>query len=584
LGKFKYLSKKIFISHSSVDKRVGKVLMEALVKMGVPKNNIFFSSCDGNNVSVGDLISEGVRDAILECDLAILLLSKNYYKSEFCLNEMGVFWFIKKKIIPIIIDNLEVSTIKGFIDNKHVFINWYDAALNDNESLLKKLNEIIGIDISVSNLNLLNSVKDEIVIPNEINYNITYFLTQSDKNKFDKIINKKNKLLFKNINLEDRLNKIFNSQILIDALMDSCKEDFCYDLVMIKLSSVLIYYLYTRDVRVSYDLLLKIMMDVNYKKRFPSKNLLFEGLKNIYPNKKDVEYVKILQSNAIFDGYAIHSFNPLFLDYISKNGLGVIDDKSNAYKNLIDLENIIYKNKFAKRQTDAKFYYTLPSANAMHYACCGCPERVFGGPLKELNSNVSFFDDISAYNMMPIIVGESVKKHYKRVACNNLKIVSKISSIVNHLRPILKRKYKKLVNDFCCDYSYMLLIPYNNKVCLNAFNKTVDLNESQTIFEYFQKETGKALMEFKNFDECYEFVKSITPKAIGMNDETNMGNLCTNQIIKDFSNIMCIKVPVYFKYLQKYCLKRYIKGTKVFTELSPYVNNAFHCVKDKNTL
>ena len=394
-----------------------------------------------------------------------------------------------------------------------------------------------------------------------------------------------NELLFKGENLEKRLNKIFSSKILIKALSDCCKDDFCYELVMRKLSAVLIYYLYTKDNRVSYSLLYKIMTDVNHDNTFVSKELLFNGLKHSNPNASKLELVEIFKKNILYEGYAVHSINPFFKQYILANGLGKYQINE-SIKNLEDLENAIYKNKFIKRQTNATFYYTLPSANALHYACYSSPERVFGGPLKELNENTSFFDDISVNDMQPIIVGQSFKKYYKRIAFNNLKVASKTNSFVSQSKLIIKRKYKKLIKDFCSNFNYVLLIPFKDKnQILNTYHKSVDLTkDSQTIFEYLKNKpngTGEDIECAKTFDDSYNLIKNITPKSIGMEDNTFMSNLCTNQVVNDFSNVLFVKMPIFYNLLQKHCKNKFKNGTKIITEISPYMNDAKHSIEIK---
>ena len=188
------------------------------------------------------------------------------------------------------------------------------------------------------------------------------------------------------------LNKLFSSKMLAQCLIESCADKFYYQNVMKKLGNALIYFLYTKNFEISKDLLMQIFACDDH---LPSKELFYEGLKKSYGiSDKNVLAQKLLD-NALTNGYVCHSVNPIFKNTIFKNGLGVQVD-INPILNLKNLEEKSYKNKFFKRQSNNSFYYTIPSGNAMHYACNGAPERVFGGPLKQMHKDVAFEDDLMA--------------------------------------------------------------------------------------------------------------------------------------------------------------------------------------------
>lgn len=114
------MQKKIFISHASIDERVGEKLVDALVAMGVPQDTIFFSSKYHTGVGLGNNFSNVVKSALAESEIVIFLLTKNFYRSEYCLNEMGAVWFSDKKCIPILLGNLTFSDMRGFLDSHYI--------------------------------------------------------------------------------------------------------------------------------------------------------------------------------------------------------------------------------------------------------------------------------------------------------------------------------------------------------------------------------------------------------------------------------------------------------------------------------
>ena len=114
------VQKKIFISHSNLDEQVGEKLVDALIAMGIPQDIIFFSSKYHTGVGLGHDFSQVVKSALKKCEVVIFLLTKNFYNSEYCLNEMGAVWYDNKKFIPVILGGLTFNDMKGFIDSHYI--------------------------------------------------------------------------------------------------------------------------------------------------------------------------------------------------------------------------------------------------------------------------------------------------------------------------------------------------------------------------------------------------------------------------------------------------------------------------------
>ncbi len=593
MEKEKIKEKKIFISHSSKDKRIGKYVVDMLLLMRVPRKNIFFSSEFYYGAPAGTDSYKQAKQAIQNCDLAIFLISPNFYDSKYCMNEIGAVWGLDKNFLPLVIsDEIDYKEQECFFDYRIVNIDWYND-ITQNKIILLKLNQTIGIEFNEKNLNLIDEVRLKILRYSPIislkQLKSLECVNKIERNKINKIVNEYTNEITLDDNLEKKLNYIFSSKILLQALFDSCKADFCYNLVMIKLSSVLIYYLYTKDKKFSYNLVYEIMSDVSFGKTFPSKEIIYKGLKSVNENANDEELGKILTTNSIYNGFAIHSFNPIFKDEIYKHGLGGNYSKNRYCKNLNDLEKLIYKNRFISRQNNISFYFTIPSANAMHYACNGNPERVFNGPLKFLSIDTNFDNDISVNKMIPIKVGENIKSYYKKVGYNNINIVTNYNHVLKPLKHILKRKMKNLVNDFCHEYSNILLIPFNNNgdIISTYDERYEESSEKMTIFDYIKKngnEIGVNINHITKFEDAYNLIKNITPSKIGISDFSRMGNLCSTNIITNFENVICIKIPSYFYLLQKYCKRRFVLGTKIITEMSPYMTQPLNSVKKYKVL
>lgn len=80
----------IFISHASRDKDYGIVLCNFF--RDITGKRVFFSSSDTQGVPVNEDIYETLKKEIQNNSYVVCLLSKHYYDSPACLNEMGAAW------------------------------------------------------------------------------------------------------------------------------------------------------------------------------------------------------------------------------------------------------------------------------------------------------------------------------------------------------------------------------------------------------------------------------------------------------------------------------------------------------------
>ena len=112
---------KIFISHRSTDKSIADMLVDFFVGTGIPKETIFCSSLPGNDVN--EHISGEVKSALKNSAVNIAILSKEYYKSAYCLNEAGVLWYENEgaPVILIALPEINTGNMYGFLNSEHVF-------------------------------------------------------------------------------------------------------------------------------------------------------------------------------------------------------------------------------------------------------------------------------------------------------------------------------------------------------------------------------------------------------------------------------------------------------------------------------
>lgn len=142
-------AKRIFISHSSKDKRWVQEFIDKILVRGccINSNQIFCTSIEANGIKTGNDLRKQLKEHLIYCEVVILLISDNYKESPICLNEMGASWILDKTVIPIL-----------FPANDYEDLGWlYEISKGmklDNDEQLDELR-----DDMITTLKLKNKIK-----------------------------------------------------------------------------------------------------------------------------------------------------------------------------------------------------------------------------------------------------------------------------------------------------------------------------------------------------------------------------------------------------------------------------------------
>ena len=108
----------IFVSHRSTDKEIANMILDFFVGTGISKKLIFCSSLPGNDIN--EKISAEVKNVIKTSAINIAILSQEYYKSAYCLNEAGIIWFRDAiPAIPVALPEISPDNMIGFFYNEY---------------------------------------------------------------------------------------------------------------------------------------------------------------------------------------------------------------------------------------------------------------------------------------------------------------------------------------------------------------------------------------------------------------------------------------------------------------------------------
>ena len=134
----------VFISHASKDKAILKLFVDNILKKGLnlKDKNIVFTSYEATGVVPGDNIPEYIKRNIGAANLVLAMISKNYKKSEVCMNEVGAAWALGKTPLQIMLPNTNSNSLGWLIHlDKAVRIDDRDSL----DSLEEVMCDALGI-------------------------------------------------------------------------------------------------------------------------------------------------------------------------------------------------------------------------------------------------------------------------------------------------------------------------------------------------------------------------------------------------------------------------------------------------------
>jgi hypothetical protein len=128
---------KVFISHSSEDEKFVENFVSLLEFIGVDSNEkLLCSSLDGYRIPLAEDFFEYIFKQFHSYKLFVIIIhSKNYYNSPFCLNEMGAAWVLKTDHFSILTADFDYKDMCGCINSNAIAIkvNAKDAKSRLNE-------------------------------------------------------------------------------------------------------------------------------------------------------------------------------------------------------------------------------------------------------------------------------------------------------------------------------------------------------------------------------------------------------------------------------------------------------------------
>jgi len=127
------LKKKIFISHSSIDKTIISDFVEQvlILGLGINQDEIAYTSEEPLGVIPGEDIKKYIKDNIVNASIVLIMISPNYKHSEICLNEMGAAWALDKKCISVLLPGVDFDQL-GWLTSMEKAVKMTEKSQIDN--------------------------------------------------------------------------------------------------------------------------------------------------------------------------------------------------------------------------------------------------------------------------------------------------------------------------------------------------------------------------------------------------------------------------------------------------------------------
>src|SRR5690349_5879628 len=110
-------SKAIFVSHAATDSAIADKVVDLLATaMGINvQKDVTCTSLEGLKIPAGMDFKQFIKEQIQEPKIVLLLISKNYFASQFCLAELGASWAMSHRIIPFLVPPCKSDDMKAVL-------------------------------------------------------------------------------------------------------------------------------------------------------------------------------------------------------------------------------------------------------------------------------------------------------------------------------------------------------------------------------------------------------------------------------------------------------------------------------------
>ncbi|PEL74421.1 hypothetical protein CN603_15840 [Bacillus toyonensis] len=145
-----------FISHATADHKLVSEIVDFMeVALKVDREKIYCTSGEGTKkIRTGTNFINDIKDNVSGTKLVIFILTPNYFKSNFCLAELGAAWAFSSDVYPIVIP----PTPRNLLKSTPLSESTQALTLNTYEDLVEMADEFKGMGVAeYSSAKVLNT-------------------------------------------------------------------------------------------------------------------------------------------------------------------------------------------------------------------------------------------------------------------------------------------------------------------------------------------------------------------------------------------------------------------------------------------
>jgi len=140
---------KVFVSHSSADKKIAQAFIEFLrAALPLTAKDIRCTSVDGYKLAAGTNSDEQLKQEVFDAQAFLALLSPKSMKSVYVLFELGARWGANRFLAPVMVSGLPPSALKAPLSAIHAVSGDSEGDLHQ---LIKDLSDLLGIEAEQPN-------------------------------------------------------------------------------------------------------------------------------------------------------------------------------------------------------------------------------------------------------------------------------------------------------------------------------------------------------------------------------------------------------------------------------------------------
>jgi hypothetical protein len=173
------MSIKIFISHAAADEKLASALVDCIFScMVLDDDEVRCTSVPGHKLPIGGDAATILRDELGQTSVVIGLLTRNAILSSWVLFELGSTWGAKKKIQPLLTDDIDYKDLPGPLSGSHA---GKLADKSDLSQFFEELSKTVGaksrapakIEAGIIKLIKANATYSEISLSSKIPKKVT---------------------------------------------------------------------------------------------------------------------------------------------------------------------------------------------------------------------------------------------------------------------------------------------------------------------------------------------------------------------------------------------------------------------------